>query len=102
MKNSRLAIICLLILLLSGCKSQQQNLKGIELPAYQSNNDVELLRNIMNAPDYENSQKLIVNDFEYPLKDLQKILDTISKDYKLIIKNDSISNKKLLIIKTSN
>lgn len=101
MKNSSLTIIGLLILLMSGCKSQQQNLKGIELPAYQSNNEGELIKSILNAPDYENFQKLIINDIEYPLIDFKKIMDTISKDYKLIIKNDSISNKKLIIIKSS-
>ena len=55
----------------------------------------------MNSSKYEEFQKLLVNDIEYSFKELNKILDTISKNYTIDIKIDSISNKKLLIIKSS-
>ena len=96
MKN---ILIILTVVFFLGCKSQKQNFKGEKLPAYHT--DIQTFKSVMNSSKYEEFQKLLVNDIEYSFKELNKILDTISKNYTMDIKIDSISNKKLLIIKSS-
>ncbi|WP_418501397.1 hypothetical protein [Flagellimonas sp.] len=86
------------VLFLSCKPSYQKEFEQIELPAYQSDDQNRTLNRIIHVSKHDNFQKLIVNGKEYPPKQLKKILDTLGAGYSLLIKNDSISNKKSLII----
>ena len=84
------------------CKSKQQNIEYTELPAYQPINDSRVLKNILNSENVKNIQKLIIDNREYPVEDFQRITDTLKIDkYSLKIDNDSISGRKILILKSS-
>jgi hypothetical protein len=102
MRNIKIISVVFLLsfLFIFSCKPKQQNFKGKILPAYHEDSNSGVFESITNSSNYEKFQKLMINGKEYPLNDLQKILDTL-KDFKIIIKKDTISNKKLLIIKSS-
>jgi hypothetical protein len=95
-----LGVFLLSFLFIISCKSKQQSFNRKMLPAYHEDSNSGVFKSIINSSNYAKYQKLMINDKEYPLNDLQKILDTL-KDYKIIIKRDTISNKKLIIIKSS-
>jgi hypothetical protein len=95
--------IILLILFLS-CKAQDNRFSKVhsnELPAYQIEKIKEksVIMSTINSSNFEHFQKVIFNKKEYSIKEVKNILDTIGKNYTFYIKFDSISNKKLLIIK---
>lgn len=100
MRNSKVIVFIIFILMFS-CKPKHQFTNGFKLPAYQDKNEVEILKSIINSSNYQKFQELIVNGKKYPAKELQNILDTISPNYKIVIKKDSVLNKKILILNNS-
>lgn len=98
--------IILILIFFICCKSQNvkstELLKNNQLPAYHIENVTEeksVVKSIINSSNFENYQVVIFNKKEYPIMDAKKILDTIGKGYTFDVKLDSISNRKLLIIK---
>lgn len=95
-----LAIIFWGVAQLLSCKSShQKEYDHIELPAYQSDDQNIILNNIINSSGDGDFHKLLVYGKEYPIRELKRILDTIDPGYKMQVKTDSVSNKKLLVIK---
>ena len=106
--------IVLIILFTVSCKSQHTKLLEelnnqspayqIKLPAYHINNgEVEksVINSILNSSRFEDLQIVIFNKKEYSIKDAKKILDTIGNKYSFDLKMDSLTNRKLIIIKKS-
>ncbi|MBW8201749.1 hypothetical protein [Flagellimonas abyssi] len=73
---------------------------GTELPAQESEKQHLVLRSLLNKEGSEGYQELWINGKPYPMGRLETILDTINPDYTIEIKNDSLANKQLLILKT--
>ncbi|RIV43584.1 hypothetical protein [Flagellimonas pelagia] len=92
------------LLFLFGCisctSSKQTEFNTIEMPAYEHGTQNEVLRTIMNYPNPNELYELWVNEKEYPIAHLKKILDTLDPNYTIQIKMDSTLNKKLLFLKS--
>jgi len=73
---------------------------GTEMPAHESEKQHLVLRSLLNKEDSEGYQELWINGKQYPMGRLETILDTINPKYTIEIKNDSLANKQLLILKT--
>ncbi|RIV70496.1 hypothetical protein [Flagellimonas aequoris] len=103
MKKNHL-ILSLSLLFLFGCfsckTSRQKEFNSIEMPAYENGTQNEVLRKIMNSPNPSELYTLWVNEKEYPIAHLKKILDTLDPNYTIQIKTDSTLNKKLLFLKS--
>jgi uncharacterized lipoprotein YajG len=96
-------LIILLTFFTISCNAQSYELiktESIELPAYAptSENSKVMITKIDNSK-YDKYQKVVYNKKEYSMKDIQKILDTIGKDYIFDIKIDTLMNRKILFIK---
>lgn len=98
-------LIVLIILFVISCRSQHSKTSwelNNQLPAYHINNGEEeksVTNSILNSSKFEDSQVVIFNKKEYSIKDAKEILDTIGNGYTFDVKMDSLSNRKLLIIK---
>lgn len=93
-----LATIVLLTLLLTSCKSKSQDFNGLRLPAYQSNNDTEIIKSIYQSSNIRTNYKLKVDNKIYPINDLPLIMDTIDDGYKISFERDTVTNINILNI----
>lgn len=95
--------IILFVFNLASCIAQEKEsaeIVSVKLPAYESHGSNNVVRSIINASNFESFGVVIFNKKEYSPKEVTRILDTIGKDYTFDIKFDSISKRKILIIKT--
>jgi len=102
MKSQNIRFVPLLLAvtsILSCGPYRNSEITGRKLPAQEFENQNATIRNILNNQDSGIYQKVIVDDREYPITELKRILDTISPNYTLEIKQDSIANKQLIVIK---
>lgn len=92
----------LLLFNLAICVAQKKEpLKIVSqpLPAYESQDSNNVISSIVRPSSYEPFQVVRFNKKEYSMKEGKKILDTIGKEYAFDIKFDSVSKKKILIIR---
>ena len=104
MKKSSLSFVATILLLVSYISCGPFNKvesTGTKLPAQESEKQHLVLQNLLNRENSEGFQELWVNGIEYPMENIEKILDTIDPNYTIEIKNDSVASKQLLILKTT-
>lgn len=83
-----------------GCKSQKTEIRAKRLPAYESENSTQVMKNMLDSSNFNGFQKLFINNKEYRLTDFYKIMDTINVNkYYIQVEKDTVSNMKVLILK---
>lgn len=94
--------IILFVFSLTSCIAQKKESVDIlddKLSAYESRDSKNVMSSIFRSSNFERFQVVIFNKKEYSIKEAKTILDTIGKDYTFDVKLDSLSKKKILIIK---
>ncbi|SDQ05168.1 hypothetical protein [Flagellimonas zhangzhouensis] len=100
MKNYfKISFLALIFILCVSCSSYKKSeITGRTLPASETENQNTTIRRQLNSDQTRNYQKVVLNKKEYPIEDLQKILDTLQTEYTLEVKIDSVVNKQIVYI----
>lgn len=94
--------LILLLFNLTACIAQQKESSEIlsdKLPAYEPHNSKNEMRSMIRSSNFDSFEVVLFNKKNIPLKEAKRILDTVGKDYTFDVKLDSVSKKKILIIK---